>query len=233
MTTAVAVRENPLRTVAGSAPWRSAAYLLSYLVVGPALFGGVLVVLVVTLVLNISWLGLPLLVGAAAIVRGAAHLERRRATVVGVAIEPTARPVSGPGLLKRARAAWRGPHTWRLVGYLVLLFPLLYLLDLTVAVAWVAALAGITLPVWFWSVSVDLPGGSRAHGVWLGYPVDSLPVALLTAVGFVVLAAALVYPVIGAARLHAAVARSLLGPRVDPLAEAKRMLAEPGPLLTR
>jgi hypothetical protein len=35
---------------------------------------------------------------------------------------------------------------------------------------------------------------------------------------------------VGTARLHARVARALLGPSVDPLAEARAVLDEPGPL---
>jgi hypothetical protein len=228
--TPVTVRRNALRNVAGPGPWRATVYLLSYLPVGTALFGGVLVVFVVSFLLNITWLGLPLLVGAAAIVRGAALVERRRATLVGRAVEAPPRPVAGPGVFAKVRAGWRDRGTWRACAYLLLMFPVLLILDVVALALWVVALAGITLPVWFWSVPLELPDGSRTHGVWLGYAVDSLPVALLSAAGFVVVALALAYVVMGAALLHAGVARSLLGPSVDPLAEAKRMLAEPGPL---
>jgi hypothetical protein len=133
-------------------------------------------------------------------------------------------------MFAKVRAAWGAAGTWRACAYLLLLFPALLMLDVVALALWVAALAGVTLPAWFWSVPQALPGGGRTHGVWLGYPVDSLPVALLTAAGCAVVALAAAYVVVGAAVLHAGVARSLLGPAVDPLADAKRVLAEPGPL---
>jgi hypothetical protein len=228
--TRVTLRRNPLRNVASPGPWLSTVYLLSYLPVGPLLFGGVLGVFVVSFLLNITWLGLPLLIGAAAIVRGAALVERRRAVLVGRVVEPRAQPVVARGVFAKVRAAWRDPGTWRFCAYFVLFFPPLLILDVVAVVLWVTALAGVTLPIWFWSVPLELPGGGRTHGVWLGFAVDSLPTALLSAVGFVVVALAFAYVVVGAALLHARVARSLLGPAVDPLAEAKRMLAESGPL---
>lgn len=226
----VVARRAPLRNIAGRGPWLATAYLLSYLPVGLALFGLGLVVAVACLVPAITWLGLPLVVGAAALARGASHVERRRALLVGERIEPAPHSPVGPGLSAKVRSALRDPGTWRAFAYVLPMFPLLFLMDMGVLVLWAFILAGVALPVWYWSVPLRLPDGTRAHGLWLGYPVDNLPVALLTALGFAVLALAMAYLVIGAALLHRAVARGLLGPRLDPLREAKRMLAEPGPL---
>ncbi len=54
--------------------------------------------------------------------------------------------------------------------------------------------------------------------------------ALAISAAFFVLALLGAYLVVGAAHAHAAHARTPLGPYVDPLAAAKRMLAEPGSL---
>jgi hypothetical protein len=120
----------------------------------------------------------------------------------------------------QVRTRWRDPATWRDCAYLVVLFPALLLLDTLTLVVWLTLLGGVVLPVWYWSVPGSL----------LGHFVRNLPTALLVAVGCAVLAFYTSRLVIGVALLHAAVARALLGPRIDPLADAKRMLAEPGPL---
>jgi hypothetical protein len=219
-------RRNPLRNVAGAAPWTATVYLLSYLPVGLLLFCGVLTVVLICGALNITWLGVPLLVGAAAVVRGAAELERRRAALIGAPIEPAAAPTAVSGVFARVRTAWRDMTTWRACAYLLLLFPLLFLLDALALGVWLTTLAGVTLPLWFWSV----PTGRAGHGARFGFLVDNVGTALLAAVGFAVLAVGAAYVLVGAATLHATVARILLGPRIDPLAEARRVLAEPGPL---
>jgi hypothetical protein len=226
----VTLRRNPLRNVASAGPWRATVYLFSYAPVGTVLFGGVLGVVVVSFVLNITWLGLPLLVGAAAIVRGAAQVERRRAVLIGRAVPARPRYPTGPGMFAKVRGSWRDLGTWRACAYLLLLFPALLIMDVVALVLWVTTLAGVTLPAWFWSVPLKLPGGGRTHGVWVGFAVNSLPLALLFAVGCAVVGLGVAYAVVGAALVHARVARSMLGPDVDPLAEAKRMLVSPGPL---
>jgi hypothetical protein len=70
------------------------------------------------------------------------------------------------------------------------------------------------------------PHGAGGLGVWIG----DRHTALIAAATLFVVAMLFSYVVVGAARLHASAARSLLGPYVDPLAAAKQMLAEPGPL---
>jgi hypothetical protein len=228
--TTIVVRRSPLRNIAGWGLWRATVYLASYLPTGLVLFGGGAVMLVVCLPAGITWLGLPLLIGAAAFARGAAHIERHRALLVGERIEPAPRAQAGHGLIGTVRSVWSDRGTWKAAGYVLLLFPLLFVLDFGALLLWVISLAGVTLPLWYWSLSMRVPNGTRINGMWLGYPVDNLPVALLTALGFAVLAVALAYVVIGAAVLHRAVVAALLGPRLDPLAEVRRELAEPGPL---
>jgi hypothetical protein len=107
---------------------------------------------------------------------------------------------------------------------------------------WLTFLAGITLPVWYWAPWQTIHG-VRYHGYQLGYfphgpngpggvglYVDTLPKALLAAAVFAVLFLLFNYVAVLTARAHAAVARSLLHAPTDPLAEAKEVLAGPGPL---
>jgi hypothetical protein len=103
----------------------------------------------------------------------------------------------------------------------------------------------VTLPLWSWSVPSGFDGGGEAHGVMIGYTpgpystfgdggfgvwIGDLPSAIAAAVVFAVLLVPAWYLLVGVARVHLATARALLAPYVDPLASAKRMLAEPGPL---
>jgi Putative sensor len=179
------------------------------------------VVLVVSAVLDITWLGLPLLIGAAAVLRGCAAVERGRARIVSVVIPAAYRPVPGTGVFTHLRARWHDPATWRDCAYLLGLFPALLVLDVVGLAIWLGCLAGITVPIWYWSLTDP----------WGIGPV-SLPTALLTAVVAIVASLFTCYLVVAVARVHRALARLVLGPYVDPLADAKRILAGPGPLST-
>jgi hypothetical protein len=158
-----------------------------------------------------------------------------------------------PGLRAEVSARWKDSATWRDFAYLIGLWPPLFILDTTVLSVWLVFLAGITLPLWYWAV----PGGAVSlvnngtssrpaavpHGVGLGYfphgpggpgeaglYVDTLPKALLAAAGFLVLFLVFNYVLVLTARAHARVARSVLRAPADPLADAKKVLAGPGPL---
>jgi hypothetical protein len=80
--------------------------------------------------------------------------------------------------------------------------------------------------------------GTRVHGVALGYfpdgpaghgavglYVDTRPRALLAAAVFAVLFLLFSYVLVATARLHGGVARALLRPSADPLADARNVLA--------
>lgn len=219
MTDRLTPRGNPVRQFCSPGPWAATAYLASYLPVGTVCFAGCLVVLLVSAVLNITWLGLPLLIGAAAVLRGGALVERVRATMVGAPVERSYRPVTGTGVFAHLGTRWRDPQTWRDVAYLVGLYPALLALDAIGLGVWLGCLAGVTIPAWSWSVPDD---------VW----IHSVPVAVVVAVVSVGLSLLASYVVVAVARVHRAVTRTLLGPYVDPLADAKRVLAGPGPLPT-
>ena len=60
--------------------------------------------------------------------------------------------------------------------------------------------------------------------------VNTLPKALLAAAVFLVLFLLFNYVLVGAARVHTRIASALLRAPADPLAEAKDVLARPGPL---
>jgi hypothetical protein len=239
------VHRNPLRMFFSAGPWAATAYLASYVVTGTVFFSVALTVLLTSYVMAITWVGIPLLVGAALIIRGCAQVERWRTRLVGVGIPASYRPVTSPGLFAQVKTRWADPATRRDCGYLILMFAPLFVLDVVALSIWLSFLAMVTLPLWYWSIPQTWENtGIHDHGVMLGYLpngpgmayggfgvwVGSIQAALAASAVFFVLALLATYLVVGAARAHAAVARTLLGPYVEPLAAARRMLTEPGPL---
>jgi hypothetical protein len=235
------VPRDPFRLLVSAAPWRACAYLASYLVVGSVLFVVTTAAVLAGVVLSQLTLGLPLVVGTAWIVRGCAQLERGRATLVDRPIPYRYQEVTEPGLAAHIRTRCTDPAALRDCAYLVLLFPALLLLDTVALLAWLLPLAGVTLPLWYWAVNMTEPDGTSGHGIKFGYQhspgsdlgfrVDNLPAALAVALLSLALGLLTARLAVLAAQLHLAVARSVLRPPGDPLAQVKRMLAEPGPLV--
>jgi Putative sensor len=245
---------NPLRLLFSASLWRAAWFLIAYVfAVGWALFAAAFTATVIAVCVAYTLVAFPVLVAAAGALRGCAHAERWR--LRGVLTEPVRggyRSPERPGFRAEASTRWKDPATWRDVAYLVGLWPPLFILDTTVLCIWVTFLAGVVLPAWYWAV----PGGSvnfvyssgnsgtaAPHGFALGYfphgpdgpgavglYVDTLPRALLAAACFLVVFLLLNYIVVLTARAHVWVARSVLRAPADPLAPAKQVLAEPGPL---
>ncbi len=239
------VHRNPLRMFFSTGPWVATAYLSSYLFVSAILFSVALTVLLTAYAVSITFIGVPLLVGAAGIIRGCAQTERARALMVGDTILAAYRPVTERGLFAQVKTRWADPTTRRDCVYLILMFGPLFVLDTVALTVWLSITAMITLPLWYWSIPNQWENtGVHDHGVMIGYLpngphmtdggfgvwIGSLSAALVASAGFFVLAVLAAYLVVGAARAHAAVARTLLRPYVDPLAAARRMLLEPGPL---
>jgi len=243
------LRHNPIGLVFSASLWRSAGYLGSCLLVGSLLFAVGLATSIVAAVLGITVVAVPLLIAAAEVVRGCAAVERamlRQAFTEPVHADyPAPR---GDGLWKQARARWGDSTTWRDLAYLIAIRPVLQVLAVAVLAVWATFLAGVTLPLWYSHVSglgIGV-GGSTLQGppgVMIGYfphgvrgpgsqglYVDSLHNALLAAAGFAVLFLLFNYVLVATARLHAQVARALLGRAADPLAPARAVLAGPGPL---
>lgn len=236
-------RTSPLRLFLTPAPWAATAYLVSYLVTGPVMFAFLVVVLVVAGVANITWLGLPLLVGAAELVRGCSVVERWRALLVGSAFRGEYRPVVANGILTHVRTRWTDPAILHGCAYFILIFPLMLIWDAAALLVWLTMLALVTLPLWFWAIPQTWPNGETGRGLMIGsFPdgpdgggvglwIGDIGTALLVAAGGLVLAVLVgAHLVTAAARLHVGLARRMLGPPLDPLADAKRVLAGPGPL---
>jgi len=234
---------DPFRLLFSRAPWAGAWYLLGYLFTGTVLFSVTLTAVVAAGALSFTLAGLPLLVAAAAVVRGCAAAERWRLGAVSAGlVHGGYREVTRPGLMGRLRSRWTDPAIWRDLAYLIALFAPLLALDTVVLCLWLTLLAGITLPAWYWAPWQTVhglryhgyqlgyfPNGPHGHGAW-GLYVDTLPKAIAVAAACLVGFLLFNYVVIAAARLHAAIARALLRTPQDPLREAKEVLLRPGPL---
>jgi len=237
------LRRDPVRLALSRAPWASFWYLFGSLFIGAGLCAVVLSAGVAGAVLGITLAGLPVLISAALVIRRCADLERAR--LRRVSDEPATaryREPSAPGLLTNLRARWTDPATWRDIAYLAGLYLPLAALDTVVVAVWLALLAGITLPAWYWAPWQSVhgvnyhgyqlgyfPHGPHGHPGW-GLYVDSLPKALLTALVCLLGFLFFNYVLVATARAHAHVARGLLSDPVDPLEEAKEILRSPGPL---
>ena len=238
---------NPIALACSASVWRSAGYLLGYLLVSGVLFATVLASIAVAVTLSVTIVAIPLLAGAALVVRGCAQFERLRLRQVFTEpVRACYRPPDGHGLWRQARARWGEGTTWRDLGYLIGLWAPLYALDAAVFALWAIFLAGIALPLWYSrpkGMCVGYCNGPSVSGVLIGgYPhgphgpghhglyVHSLSTALPVAAGFVILFLLFCYVLVVTARLHARVARALLRRPADPLAPARAVLSGPGPL---
>jgi hypothetical protein len=240
---------NPLRLLVSAGLWRAVWYLAGYVfAVGWVLFAAGFTAAVTAAVFAITLAGIPLLIAAAEVLRWCANVERARLSkVLNVPVSGGYRRVTGMGLIAQAKARWQDPATWRDTAYLIGLWGPLFILDTAVLTVWLTLLACVTVPVWYWAprgnVGLGYTSTTTIHGIPLGYfphgpkgsggiglYVDTLPRALLAAAIFAVAFLLFNYVVLLTARAHAAVARSVLGAPTDPLAEAKEVLAGPGPL---
>ncbi len=241
------LRHNPVGLIFSASLWLSALYLLGYLLVSGVLFVIALTSITVALGLSVTIVAIPLLIGAAFVVRGCAELERARlGQVFAESVRGYYRPAGGSGLWRQARARWGESTTWRDLAYLLGLWPVLFTLDALALAAWLCSLAGVALPLWYSHASNFCVGDCTQHGppgVLIGhFPdgvrgpgshglyVDSLHNALLAAAGFAALFLLLNYVLVATARLHAQIARALLRRPADPLAPAKAVLTGPDPL---
>ena len=238
------LRRNPIRQALSRSTWAAAWYLFAYLFTGTVLFAIALTAALTGAVLSITLAGIPVVVAAFATTRWCADVERvRLRTVDSAPIAGRYREVTGSGVMAQLRTRWHDPANWRDIAYLLGMYVPLLVLDVIVFAVWLTFLAGITLPIWYWAPRQTFDNGGSAHGVQFGYfpngphghpgyglYVDTLPKALLAAAICVVLFLLFNYVLVATARLHATVARGLLGPQEDPLQEAKEVLRRPGPL---
>lgn len=241
------VASNPLRLLTSRAPWAALAYCVSYIFISGFLFAIALVTVLVAGVLSLLFIGLPLLIGAAVVLRGLAGFERERLKIVQMADEPTDyAPAAGKGLFGQIRTRWSDKATWRNLGYLTLMWPFLFAMNVVAFAVWISFVGLMSLPFWYWSIPNEFPNGEKADGVALGYFPDGpdsspaggwglwvhdLPSAFLAAgIGLALLIFLGNYLLVGAARLHSSIAKHLVGSYRDPLAEAKQVLEHAGPL---
>jgi hypothetical protein len=86
-----------------------------------SLAGLLLLVLVLAATLLIpAWVGLPLLLGSVALLRGFAGLHRARAAaLLGVEVERPYRPVRGRGLIARVKGIASDLATWRDIAWVL------------------------------------------------------------------------------------------------------------------
>lgn len=242
--TRLRLHRNPLRVAWSAAPWSAAGYLGGYLLVGGLLFSIAFTAATTAAVLAITIFGIPLLAAAAGVVRGCANIERGRLRqVLTEPVRGRYEAVTRLGIVAQATTRWRDPATWRDVAYLIGLWVPLTILDAVVFGIWAWFLSWITVPAWYWAPWIS-DHGSRLHGYQLGFYfphgpdgpgtiglfVDTLPKALGVAAAGLAGFLLFNYVLVVTARMHARVARSLLRPPGDPLAEAKGVLSGPGPL---
>jgi hypothetical protein len=235
---------NPLRLALSASPWRSAGFLLSYLIVSWVLCSVALTAAVTAAALAFSLVAFPLLIAAASVVHACAASERLRLRqVFARPVRASHQQAAGASQRARASASWRDRGTWRELAYLTGLWVPLAALDTIVVTIWATFLLGVALPFWYWAPWQEFGNGQRAHGVQLGYfpngpsgagghglYIDTLPRALLAAAGFAILFLLFNYVLVATARMHGRVARALLRPPADPLAEVRAVLTGPGPL---
>jgi hypothetical protein len=241
----LSARRNPLSLAISGSVWRSAWFLMVYIFAsGWLLFATSLTVVTTAAALSVTIAGIPLLAAAAGALRGCANAERLRLRQVFTQpVRGRYRPVTGKGIFAQARTRWLDRATWRDLAYLLGLWGPLFVLDTVVFTVWLVFLLGITMPIWYWAPETTFNNGVSAHGLQFGYfpngpggsgghglYVDTLPKALFAAAVCLVLFLLFNYVLVATARMHANVARAMLRAPADPLAEAKDVLAHPGPL---
>ncbi|WP_200300932.1 sensor domain-containing protein [Streptomyces adelaidensis] len=229
---------NPVRMLVSAAPWRATGYLAGYVMAGSVFFAVATAAVLVGIVFSQLTVTVALTIGSVWVVRCCAQVERGRAVLVDAPIPYAYQEVTEPGLVGHLKARCTDPVFYRDCCYLILLHPFLLLLDALTLALWLPLLTGVSLPLWFWAVESRQADGSFADGVRLGRSdgtgpgiwIDTWPAALIASAVFLALAMYASYAVVAAARLHLTVAHALLRPPPDPLAEAKHVLAAPGPL---
>jgi hypothetical protein len=207
---------NPLSLLVSRAPFVSAAYLLSYVLLGGVWFAITLALVLTSGVLAVFWIGLPLLYVTVAAVQAMAVIERARARMLGVEFRSSYRSGHGSGLRQTLRNRVTDRARWRDLVVLVALWPWLLVLDLLALVAWLIPATLMSLPFWYHFNRQSFDNGTSSRGVALGYFPDgphgqtrygwfigdagSAVTAAL--IGLAVFALVANYAVIGAARVH-------------------------------
>jgi len=169
-----------------------------------------MVVWIVALSLSLSFailiIGLPVILGAAFVMRWTAELDRRNVALV------FGRPVRGHYRSHRSSSfggrlirTLRDPQVWRDLGWLIVHSIVGFAFG-TLAISLMASIVGLaTLPAWFWA----LPHGQE-FGLW---DADTLPKAVASAFLAIPLYFVTVWLLRGMAKVHASLVVELLGRR--------------------
>jgi putative drug exporter of the RND superfamily len=160
---------NPVSLLISRAPWASAAYLFSYLLLGGVWFAITLALVLTSSVLAVFWIGLPLLYVTFAVVQAMAVIERARVRMLGVEFRSCYRSGRGSSVGQTLRNRITDRARWRDVVVLVVLWPWLLVLDLLALVAWLIPVTLMSLPFWYHYVTQDFDDGTSARGIALGY----------------------------------------------------------------
>lgn len=195
--------------------WKAAAFLVVSYPLGILWLCLIVCLVALSICTMIIWVGVPLFALAMLVWMAAARLERwRLAVCFGARVASPYRPLPAGSLLTRAWARARDVAVWRDLLYLLLLFPLGIADLIAVAFALAAPLGFVLLPAFFWILPQHPPAGfsNLFHLFTLLAQFDSFPKAVLAALFGVLWLLAGQYVVLGVARGHAALARSLLGP---------------------
>ncbi|MET4923561.1 sensor domain-containing protein [Streptomyces sp. PSRA5] len=198
------------RYLLGTWPWRSAAYLLSGVLVGLATLVSLLLLAVTGSALAVVLIGVPLLLMLTLAGIPLAALERRRLRLVDpvVLVDPHREP-DGTGLAAWVRLRLKEPATWRELGYALLFAFVLWPLEaLVLGTALVVCGGLLATPV----VMATVGGGEEARvlKIWLA---GSYPQAFAAALVGALLLPVLAYPLGLVAAGRAALTRQLLSSR--------------------
>src|SRR3954471_6815292 len=126
------------------------AYLLLGLPAGTIAFAVVVTGWATALGLAITLIGLPIAMATIVVSRGMANAERwRAALVLGTPIRGRYRPLRVGRMIDRLKALFADGHTWKDLGWHLLLLPV-GIVGFTVAVVcWCWSLYCLTFPIWF------------------------------------------------------------------------------------
>jgi hypothetical protein len=183
---------------------RDAAYLTLGLLTSILAFSVWVTAVTLSVTLAILIIGLPVIIGSAYVMRWTAELDRQNAALVfGRPVRGAYRSHRGASLGRRVLYTVRDPQVWRDLAWLITHSIVGFAFGVA-AVSLVASVAGLaTLPLWYWAI----PDGVEV-ALW---NVNSLPVALATALLAIPLAFVTVWVMRGMAKLHASLAVELLG----------------------
>lgn len=193
------------RVVAEPQSYLNALYLLLSFPLGTFYFVFLVTALALGLGLIITWLGIPILVGAIALSYAFVAFERRMAiAMLSIEIGPMRAAEVPSDLWGKLRALLTNPVTWKGIAYLLIKFPL-GVISFVALVSLVAlSLALLLAPLYY-----------RLPGVQIGWPggleVDTLSEALVAAVFGAALSLVSLHAFNGLALLWAWLAKALLG----------------------